>query len=109
MNVKKIMYAILFLLLTVSCEGIHHVEGVVADAETKLPIGGALIIRNKTDTLYTDSLGRFEVSHRMTAVGPFGYPGMSVTFMNTGYETVKKRYRGWKDEPVTVFMKPNEH
>ena len=102
MNVKKITYAILFLLLTVSCEGIHHVEGVVTDAETKLPIGGALIIRNNSDTLYTDSLGRFEVSHRMTAIGPFGYPGMSVTFM-------KKRYRGWKDEPVTVFMKPNEH
>ena len=58
MNVKNITYAILFLLLTVSCEGIHHVEGVVADAETQLSIGGALIIRNKTDTLSVLPLNR---------------------------------------------------
>ncbi|MBP3834967.1 hypothetical protein [Prevotella sp. Rep29] len=103
---KKIIYVILFLLLISSCEGFNHIEGVVMDSKTQLPISYALIIKNKNDSLYTDSLGKFIISHGMILTGPFGYPGMSVTFAKSGYKTIKKHYRGWKNSPVIIMMLP---
>ena len=100
------IHVVLFLLFATSCEGFNHIKGVVTDSETQLPISSALIIKNKNDTLYTDSLGKFEVSDGKTLVGPFGYPGMSVIFTKSGYKTVKKRFRGWKDDSLIIVMKP---
>ena len=100
---RKIFVLLVFALLISSCEGFNHVEGIVADSKTNLPIVGAMLIK-KNDTLFTDSVGRFEVYQRTL----FFNPKMHLTIKKSGYKTTKKSYRGWKDTPVTILMKSSD-
>lgn len=113
MNIKK--YKNLFLLLAfgsfVSCDCLQHVQGIVLDAETQLPIDSVIIVDNNlpdslltTDLiLYTDSIGGFDFSSKV--VGLFGCPKISISFKKEGYEITNKKYKSCCNEGVIVSLK----
>lgn len=77
----KIVYGIMLeVICTVifSCDCLHHIQGVVIDAETQLPIYKVIITKNKNGVIYTDSLGSFEFTS-MTG-GLFGCSKISLFF-----------------------------
>lgn len=122
-----------WLVFITSCECIQHIQGIVVDAESRLPIEGVLVKRNDIsfdsvsrispdETImpnnsfgidwdggshgkYTDSLGLFEFTYMASAL--FGYPKISLTFEKDGYIEFKKRYKGYNEDTVIVVLKKN--
>lgn len=91
---KSLMPCVILAALTflTSCDCLQHVQGVVLDAETQLPIHSVMVIDdNLTDSLsttnliiYTDSIGEFDFTSM--AVDLFGCPKISLSFKKEGYE-----------------------
>jgi hypothetical protein len=104
-----------FLLLAfgffVSCDCLQHVQGIVLDAETQLPIDSVIIVdKNLPDSLlttdliiYTDSIGGFDFSSKV--VGLFGCPKISLSFKKEGYEITNKKYKSCCTEGIIVNLK----
>ena len=77
-------FAIVFLS---NCEGFKCANGFVYDSVTKEPIDSVLCHANSGyNTIYTDSLGAFDVCNRMGSCN-FGCKDISVTFSKKGYKT----------------------
>lgn len=75
--------------VSTSCDCLQHIQVVVVDSETRLPIDKVMVKESRRDlVMYTDSLGNFEIIS-MTG-GIFGCPKISLSLEKEGYNKVKK-------------------
>ncbi len=96
----------------VSCECFQHVQGVVIDSVTRLPIDHVTVkntrIKNSDiyGTLHTDSLGHFDISPK--AIGLFGCPKVSLSFEKEGYKKVIIKYKSCCTDDTEVVLEKEE-
>ena len=131
-RIKIILSVSLFCLVAVlftSCDCIQHIQGVVVDSETQLPIEGVMVrtdflvdsvAQTNTDMVmpnnaygidwdsgvngkYTDSSGNFEFTY-MTGV-IFVRPKIPLIFEKEGYDVFRKKFKGYNKDTVTVVLK----
>jgi len=86
-----------------SCDCLQHVQGVVIDSETQLPIDSVMVIRDAKRIIYTDSLGNFEITS-MTG-GLFGCPKIVLFFEKEGYNKATKKYKSCCTDNAVVILK----
>ena len=111
MKIIKIHWLLVVSMVLTSCDCLQHVQGVVLDAETQLPIDSVMVIDNNlTDSLsttdliiYTDSIGEFDFTSM--AVGLFGCPKISLSFKKEGYEITNRKYKSCCTEGVVINLK----
>lgn len=111
MKIIKIYLLLFIIVISTSCDCLQHVQGVVLDVETQLPIDNVMVINNNlTDSLltsdliiYTDSIGEFDFTSM--AVGLFGCPKISLLLKKEGYETINKKYKSCCTEGVVIDLK----
>ena len=107
MRIKiNILLVFIFAVFT-SCDCLQHVQGVVIDSETQLPINNVKVMRDADRVIYTDSVGNFEFTS-MTG-GLFGCPKISLSFEKEGYDKATKQYKSCcTDNAVVVLTKQAE-
>ena len=106
---SKLMICVTMFVATffISCDCFVHIQGVVIDSKTRLPIDSVLVKENVScdicdrEDIYTDSLGIFEY---VSMVGGF-CPRSSLSFEKEGYKTKTKKYRNYYKDIVTVVLK----
>ena len=108
-KIKIIIIIILFVgTLFISCDCLVHIQGVVIDSKTRLPIDSVLVKENMScdcserEVIYTDSLGFFEYN---SMVGGF-CPKFSLSFDKEGYKKKTKKFKSYyRKDIVTVVLK----
>ena len=98
-NMKFLKVTILAFIVVAftSCDCLQHIQGVVVDSETRLPINKVMVEivmakeHSRNRPIYTDSLGNFEITS-MTG-GILGCPKISLSLEKEGYNKVKKKYK----------------
>lgn len=102
---KKMIAIVLASILCTSCDTFLHLSGMVVDSVNKLPVDSVRIYigNQKEDCIYTDSLGRFNIS-QMAVGGFFGYPGIKISLEKKGYKALKKKYANWNERPVIINL-----
>lgn len=111
MKILKRYLILMIVLVSTSCDCLQHVQGVVLDADTQLPINNVRIINNyladslqNTDMIiHTDSIGEFDFTSM--AVGLFGCPKVSLSFEKKGYEIIDKKYKSCCTDGVIINLK----
>ncbi|HNW98234.1 MAG TPA: hypothetical protein PKK00_07490 [Bacteroidales bacterium] len=109
--IKLYLVLALLILFIYSCDCIQHVQGVIIDSSTKVPVDSSSITRYyKGDTvnihngcLYTDINGRFEFT--TMAGGLFGCPRIRLLIKKEGYEALIKEYRSCCTDNDTILLK----
>lgn len=87
-----------------SCDCILHIEGVVIDAETQLPLANVKIEDTKNShTFYTDSLGRFYYSILEGCV--FNPAKALYSFEKEGYITIHREYESTHGDSLVIALK----
>jgi len=97
---------IFIFAIFISCDCLQHVQGVVIDSDTQLPIDSVKIIRDtgRIFHIYTDSIGNFEIT-TMTG-GLFGCPKIKLSFEKEGYNKTTKKYKSCcTDNAIVVLEK----
>ena len=59
---KNIFLLVILVILVTSCDRMFHMAGKVVDATNGLPITNAEIITSEHRTIYSDSLGKFDLN-----------------------------------------------
>lgn len=96
----------------VSCECFQHVQGVVIDSKTRLPIDNVVVKNTKIKNnnicgaLHTDSLGQFD-TYPM-AIGLFGCPKVSLSFEKEGYKKAVIKYKSCCTDNAEVVLEKEE-
>jgi hypothetical protein len=87
-NLLMMVAASIFLT---SCDTVLHLSGTVINASDAPPVDSVRIYigHQREECLYTDSLGRFEIT-QMTAGGFLGFPGLKISLEKEGYKPLKK-------------------
>ena len=94
MKFLKVTILVFIVVVFTSCDCLQHIQGVVVDSETRLPINKVMVKRvmekedSRNRAIYTDSLGNFEITS-MTG-GIFGCAKISLSLEKEGYNKVKK-------------------
>jgi hypothetical protein len=108
MKIKTIIIIVFVVTLFISCDCLVHIQGVVVDSKTRLPIDSVLVKGDvycytcDLEDIYTDSLGHFEYN---SMVGGF-CPKSTLSFEKEGYEKKIKKYRSYyRDDSVTIALK----
>jgi hypothetical protein len=99
----KVSILIFSFAIFTSCDCLQHVQGVVIDYETQLPIDNVKIMKDTEGIIYTDSLGNFDIT-TMTG-GLFGCPKISLSFEKEGYDKVAKKYKSCCTDNIVVVLK----
>lgn len=103
MKVLKISILVFVVAIFVSCDCLQHVQGVVIDAKTQLPIDKVMVKESSRDwIIHTDSLGHFEITS-MTG-GLFGCPKILLSFEKKGYIKIYKKYKSCCTDNVIVVL-----
>lgn len=89
---KKLIpfFAALFIVVVFeSCEGYRCADGIVFDKVTNLPLDSVLVevITADSRTLYTDSMGKFDVCNRMRGCVP-NCKDIMVRFSKSNYQSI---------------------
>ncbi len=104
MKAIKINILLFVVSILTSCDCLQHVQGIVIDSETLLPINNVMVIKKEADRIiYTDSVGNFALMS-MTG-GLFGCPKIVLSFEKYGYEETTKKYRSCCRDSVVVILK----
>lgn len=99
----SVLSVFVFAVFT-SCDCLRHVQGVVIDAETRLPIDKTMVKEKDSDwVIHTDSIGSFEFTSM--AGGLFGCPKISLSFEKEGYITQNKKYKSCCTNNAIVVLK----
>ena len=107
MKFIKVTILVFIVVAFTSCDCLQHIQGVVVDSETRLPINKVMVKRvmakedSRNRAIYTDSLGNFEITS-MTG-GIFGCPKISLSLEKEGYNKVKKNYK-WCTGNVVIAL-----
>ena len=88
MKFLKVTILVFIVVAFTSCKCLHHVQGIVIDSETRLPIDNVVVKESGMYFMHTDSCGNFEITS-MTG-GIFGCPKISLSLEKEGYNKVKK-------------------
>lgn len=103
MKILKLKISILLIFIITSCDCLQHVQGVVIDAKTNLPIEKVAVKEDsRAWIIYTDSVGTFEFTS-MTG-GLFSCPKISLSFEKEGYGKVTKKYKSCCSDHVIVIL-----
>jgi len=103
MKILKISILIFTFAVLNSCDCLQHVQGVVIDSETRLPIDKVMIKENSRDwVIHTDSLGNFEFTS--VTGGLFGCPKISLSFEKEWYNKATKKYKSCCSDNVVVVL-----
>ena len=131
-RITKIISVSLFCFVAVlftSCDCLQHIQGVVVDSETQLPIEGVMVrtdfvvdsvARIQTDSImpnnaygidwdsgvngkYTDSSGNFEFTYMTGCI--FVRPKIPLIFEKEGYNVLRKKFKGYNVDTVIVVLK----
>jgi len=103
MKIKNIAGFILLVSLLTSCDCFRHIQGVVVDAETGLPIADSevFIDYSSKDTLnnskyktYTDSTGVFEYTYMKSGI--CGCSKTKLLIKKQAYNDVVKKYKSYR-------------
>lgn len=102
---NKLIVIVLVSILCTSCDTFLHLSGTVVDSTSKLPVDSVRIYigNQKENCIYTDSLGRFNIS-QMAVGGFFGYPGIKISLEKKGYKALKKKYENWNERLVVINL-----
>lgn len=95
---SKLMICVTMFVATffISSDCLVHIQGVVIDSKTRLPIDSVLVKENVScdicdrEDIYTDSLGIFEYN---SMVGGLFCPKSSLSFEKEGYKKKIKKYK----------------
>lgn len=104
-NMKMLKVSIFLFIVAAfsSCDCLQHVQGVVIDSQTRLPIDKVVITENSRDwVVYTDSLGYFE--YTSMTVGLFGCPRVSLSFEKEGYNKTTNIYKSCCTDNTIVIL-----
>lgn len=94
---------LIFTAAFTSCDCLQHLQGVVIDSETRLPIDRVIIKENRRDrVIHTDSLGNFELTS--ITGGLFSCPKISLSFEKEGYSKEIKKYESCCTDNVVVVL-----
>ena len=103
MKLLKISILVFILAAFSSCDCLQHVQGVVIDSETQLPINKVMVKEKSKDWIgYTDSLGYFE--YTSMTVGLFGCPRVSLSFEKEGYNKTTNIYKSCCTDNTIVIL-----
>ena len=92
MKFLRVTILVFIVVAFTSCDCLQHIQGVVVDSETRLPINKVMAKEDSRNrAIYTDSLGNFEITS-MTG-GILGCPKISLSLEKEGYDKVKKKYK----------------
>jgi hypothetical protein len=111
--IRTISFSFLAFLL-LACEGMSHAEGIVLSSDTKVPIDNVELKFSEdrqtmvvTDTIYTDSLGRFQIGHLTMCT--FKCPNYTLTFSKKGYSPTTLFFAEQiLDTTLTVLLSPTK-
>jgi len=104
MKIIRVSVLVFIVVAFISCDCLRHVQGVVIDFETRLPIDKVMVKENGRDwAIHTDSLGNFEFTS-MTG-GLFGCPKISLSFEKEGYNKDTKKYKSCCTDNAVVVLK----
>ena len=103
MKMLKVSIFLFIVAAFSSCDCLQHVQGVVIDSQTRLPIDKVVITENSRDwVVYTDSLGYFE--YTSMTVGLFGCPRVSLSFEKEGYNKTTNIYKSCCTDNTIVIL-----
>lgn len=87
MKILRPRLILIFLSVLTSCDCVQNVTGTVLDAQTGLPLEGALVHEENMDNprVSTEKDGKFEIEG--ISGGLFGCPPMTVVISKDNYET----------------------
>jgi len=104
MEKNKLTLLVFIFAVFTSCDCFQHVQGIVIDSETQLPIDSVKVMRDAERIIYTDSFGNFEIAS--VTGGLFACPKISLSFEKEGYNKATKKYKSCcTDNTVVVLEK----
>ena len=109
---KSMKVSILLIIVAVftSCDCLQHVQGVVIDSATRLPIDKVMVKENSKDwVIHTDSLGNFGFTSKTGGLGLSNCPKISLSFEKEGYKKATRKYKSCcTDNAVVILEKQTE-
>ena len=105
MKIIKVSILVFIVVFFTSCSCIQHVQGIVIDAETQLPIDSVKVELSKYPNMFvlTDSLGKFEYVTRAAFVDCTHR--ISLSFEKEGYNKETNEYKSCCTYDAVVILK----
>jgi len=104
--INRLILLIIFIgFINNSCDCVLQAEGVVLDADIKIPIAGVIISRDpdlKKDLVESDSSGYFLFSD---ITGGWKCSDLKLYFQKTGYAPFEKDYQNTGIRNDTIYLK----
>ena len=85
------------------CDCLQHIQVVVVDSETRLPIDKVMVKESRRDlAIYTDSLRNFEFTSIVG--GLFRCSKISLSLEKEGYNKVRKKYKSCCTDNIVIIL-----
>lgn len=102
MKFLKVTILVFIVVAFTSCKCLHHVQGIVIDTETRLPIDNVVVKESGMYFMHTNSCGNFEFTSMIG--GLFRCSKISLSLEKEGYNKVRKKYKSCCTDNIVIIL-----